>query len=463
MGPTEALAKFALEMDLATVPAEVIRIARRAILDTLGVALAGSREPAGYLIAAQARAQSGPPECVLWGQPGRVDAQSAALANGTVAHALDFDDVNPSMPGHPSVPVLPAVLGMGERLGAPGSAVLAAFIAGVEAECKLGRFSGREAYDLGWHATTTTGVVGAAVGAGRLAGLDLGQMRRAIGLAGSQAGGLRQNFGTMTKPFHVGRAAQSGVLAAELARRGFGASETVIEDEAGYWAVFGRDETLSGSDLGTALGNPFDLISPGIDVKLYPCCASTHAAIDAALACQPPIPAEAIERVVVDVPYSAPLILIHHRPETPLAAKFSLEYCVAAALLDGAVRLSSFSAEAVSRPTVQALLHRVDYRVPDEWRKDANPRTFGSSRVEVHLTDGSVRQAETIIPRGNAENPLSDAELEAKFHSCAAIALGDAGAEQALALIQQIESLIDIRELTAALSAGPTPSGHDLV
>ncbi len=451
MGPTEALAAFAARRGGEPLSAPVVHAARRAVLDCLGVALAGSVEPAGRTIADQAKSQGGAAESTIWGEGSRVSAQNAALANGTSAHALDYDDTSHSMPGHPSVPVLPAVMAVGERLGSSGAEVLEAFAVGLEVECKLGCFTGQETFDAGWHATTTLGVVGATAGAGRLMGLDAAAMSCALGMAVSQASGVRQNFGTMTKPFHVGRAAQSAILAVELVQRGFTASETGIEGMFGYWDMFGGAVNRDGDVLAAALGNPYDVLSPGINFKAYPCCASTHAAIDAALQLSGGLTESAIERVMVDVPYTAPLVLIHHRPATPLAAKFSLEYCVARALLDGRVALGHFAEESVNQPEVQALLRRVEYRIPDDWQKGAGPWKLGHARVEVRLRDGTLRRGETTVPRGDCTNPLSDQELEAKFLECAVLALGDHRAEEALELIRAFERLDNVRRLVAIL------------
>jgi len=270
VGPTEALAAFAVRTSSKELPADVVRSAMRAILDCTGVALAGSMEPASQIMADLARAQGGELECTMWGMRGRTTAQSAALVNGIAAHALDFDDVSRNLPGHPTVSVLPAVMAAGERLGATGADVLAAFAIALEAELKLGKFTGQHSFDIGWHTTTTLGVIGAAVGVGKLLGLDLVQMRRAIGLAVAQASGVRQSHGTMGKPFHVGRAAQSGILAADLAARGFTGSERAVEGEYGYWDMFGGAVSRDGDALAAELGKPFDLVAPGIIYKIYP-------------------------------------------------------------------------------------------------------------------------------------------------------------------------------------------------
>lgn len=458
MGPTEALGRFAVEMDGRSLPAPVVRAARRAILDCIGVALAGSQEPAARIVTAQVLSHGGPAESTIWGpERARTSAQNAALANGTAAHALDYDDYILSMPGHPSAPVLPALMAVGERLGASGADVLAAFLVGFEIETKLGAASGQQAYDVGWHCTSTLGVIAAAAAVGRLLGLDIPKMRHALGIAVSMAGGVRQNFGSMTKPFHVGRAGQSAILAAELARRGFTSSQMAIEGEFGYWDVFHGALDRDGDALARTLGNPFAVERPGVNFKAWPCCASTFGAVDAALQVTGGLSDEAIDSVMVDVPYTAPLLLIHHRPTTPLAGKFSLEYCVAAALLDGRVTMSHFTEEAVRRLGLQSLLRRIEYRVPDDWQKGAGPWKQGHGRVEVRLKDGSVRRGVTSVPKGDAANPMSDEELEAKFLECATLALGEGRAKEALELVRSFERLNDVRRLTERLVV-PAPA-----
>ena len=458
MGPTEALARFAVELDGGSLPVPVLRAATRAILDCLGVALAGVLEPATRIVTAQVLSQAGPAESLIWGAgAARTSAQHAAMANGTAAHALDYDDYILMMPGHPSVPILPAVVAVGERLGASGADVLAAFLVGVEVEAKLGAFSGQEAFDVGWHPTGTLGVLGATAAVGRLLDLDVTQMRHALGLAVSMASGVRQNFGSMAKPFHVGRAAQSGILAAELAQRSFTASQTAIEGEFGYWDMFAGAVNRDGDALARALGHPFAVETPGVNFKAWPCCGSTFGAVDAALQVAGDLSDGAIDRVIADVPYTAPLVLIHHRPTTSLAAKFSLEYCVAAALLDGHVTLDHFTEEAVSRPDLQSLLSRVEYRVPDDWQKGAGPWKQGHGRVEVRLRNGHVRTGVTTVPKGDAANPMSDEELQAKFLDCADLTLGGEGAKEVLELVWSMNRLDDVRRLTDTLDA-PAPS-----
>lgn len=454
MGPTDQITRFVAEFDGTSLAPAVRLAALRSIIDGIGVALAGSVDPAGILIAAQAVSQGGTPEASLWGRSDRVSPQNAALANGTICHALDFDDVSRSMPGHPTTVVLPAVWAEAERRAISGRRLIDAYIAGVEVACKLGRLIGPTSYDLGWHNTSTVGAIGAAAGVGVLAGLNVDATRRAIGIAVSRASGARVNFGSMTKPLHAGLAAQAGILAVELAERGFTASDVSIEGPAGFVALFGDQ---SNREL-PPLGDPFDLVSPGFDLKLYPCCAATHAAIDSARVCGQDINPGDIEQVTVEVPYNTPLLLIHHRPTTSLQAKFSLEYTTAAALLDGTVDLNSFREDSVNRPEAQQLLRKVSYQTPAEWQAGSGNWTLSSARMEVRLRDGSRRSSETIYPTGTAEQPLSTSDLEQKFLSCAEVALGETGAGVVLEALQQLENCDDIRTVSALLTF---PERHD--
>ena len=228
------------------------------------------------------REQGGSTEASVFGHGFGAPAGEAALVNGTSAHALDFDDVNMSMRGHPSVPLLPAVLALGEKIGSSGRELIDAFVLGFEVECKLGRVIGAAHYALGWHATSTLGTLGAAAACARLLRLDMERTQIALGIAASLASGVRQNFGTMTKPLHAGWAARNGVIAATLADRGFTADSAAIEGESGLLHAASGGARLNSRAL-ASLGDPWEIVSPGIGVKLYPCCYATHRAIDAAL------------------------------------------------------------------------------------------------------------------------------------------------------------------------------------
>ncbi|HET7874746.1 MAG TPA: MmgE/PrpD family protein, partial [Methylomirabilota bacterium] len=359
MGATSAIAEFIVKSRWEDCPPAAVAAARWAILDCLGVMLAGSIESPARIVQGVARAEGGAPLATVVGTGRRTGAVWAALANGTAAHALDFDDTNFAMMGHPSAPVLAAGLAAGELALADGRALVHAFLLGFEVETTVAQVINPPHYERGWHATCTLGTLGAAAAAARLLGLDAAQTRTALAVAASQASGLKENFGTMTKPFHAGHAARSGVLSALLAREGWTASEQAIEGPQGFLAVLGadkREETV----LGT-LGAPWKILSSGVAVKPYPSCACTHSIIDGALTLRQAHgirPAE-IDEVTVGVHALVPRILIHARPRTGLEAKFSGEFSAAAALVEGRVGLGTFRDDKAQDPAIRALMERV--------------------------------------------------------------------------------------------------------
>src|SRR5438034_5150577 len=282
MNVTTILADFVAKSRWEDCPASAVAAARGAILDCLGVMLAGSLEPSARILQAVSLAEGGSPLCTVVGAGRRTGAVWAALCNGTAAHALDFDDTHFVLLGHPSAPVLAAALAAGELALADGQALVHAFLLGFEVETTLAAVINPDHYEHGWHATCTLGTLGAAAAAARLLGLDTTQIRTALAVAASQSSGLKENFGTMTKPFHAGHAARSGVLAALLAREGWTASERALEGPQGFFNVLGaggprRPEALD------ALGAPWKILSTGVAVKPYPSCACTHSIIDGAL------------------------------------------------------------------------------------------------------------------------------------------------------------------------------------
>ena len=448
---TRKLATFAVETTYADLPNEAVTQAKRAILDTLGVAIAGSVEPCARIAAEVVQAEEGRPVASVIGQGFAAPARAAALVNGTAAHALDFDDVNESMRGHPSPPLLPALLAVGEETDASGRRLIEAFVLGFEAECKVGRGLGQSHYPHGWHATSTLGTLGAAVVAGKLYDLSIEQMVMAIGIASSLASGSRLNFGTMTKPLLPGAAASAGVLAAQLARRGFTADETILEAPLGFINLFSPARDARPERVLEALGAPFDIVSPGISVKKYPCCFNTHRALDATLALRDEhrIDALRVEGVVVTVPRGSVSAVIHHRPQTGLEGKFSMEYCLAAALLDGRVVLDTFVDSAVQRPEAQALLRRVSTEEVEAAPGDAY------ADVALTLTDGSLLRRRVDQPCGGPSAPLTWDELAAKYRDCAERVIGADATDASLALIADLERLATTADLMRLLAGQP--------
>ncbi len=451
MNVSERLARFVAETE--NLPEEAIDQAKWAVLDTLGVTLAGSREESARTVADWLREQGGRADATVLGRGFRAPVADAALANGTAAHALDFDDVSLPMRGHPSVPLLPAAIAVAEQAGRSGRDLLAAFVLGFEVEAKLGRAIGEPHYALGWHATSTLGTLGAAAACARLLRLDAGQTRMALGIAASLASGLQQNFGTMTKPLHAGWAARSGAFAAGLAARGFTADPRALEGESGFLRAMSGGAEIDLEPF-AVLGEPFEITSSGFGVKLYPCCYATHRSLDAALELRERyrIDPAGIAAVRVEVSRGTLVPLRREPPATGLEGKFSLEYCLAAALVDGGVGLA-FSDEAVSRPAVRELMSKL--RTSEGEEAGAYP-IGGYAEVRIVLRDGAGHSLRVDAPRGDPSRPLSWEELAAKFRDCATGLLSPEGAERSVSLVKRLGELPDVAELTEALTGAPT-------
>jgi 2-methylcitrate dehydratase PrpD len=447
---TTHLAEFVTKSRWEDCPAEAVDVARRAILDCLGVMLAGSVEPAARIVAEVVRTEGGSPLATVVGTPLRTGAVWAALANGTAAHALDFDDTNFAMLGHPSAPVLSAALAAGELAMADGRALVHAFLLGFEVETTMAGVMNPAHYEKGFHATCTLGTMGAAAAAAHLLGLDAAQTRAALAVAASQASGLKENFGTMTKPFHAGHAARSGVLSALLARDGFSASEQAIEGPQGYFAVLSagkRDEQVLES-----LGAPWKILETGVAVKPYPSCACTHSIIDSALELQRThrIRPEQVAEVTVGVNAAVPRILIHGNPRSGLEAKFSGEFSAAAALCDGRVGIQTFRDDKTDDPAIRKLMARVRLVVDPDIPGDLERHMW--TRVTVRLRDGrEVDIAPRPVP-GHPGLPLSMDQLREKFMDCARIVLPEDRADSVRQMVEQLDGCPDLRSLTAILS-----------
>ncbi len=441
---TAALAAFAAQLRPSGLPADVREQVRRALLDTVAVMLAGAAEPCARIVARYAAALQARPEATVVGSSLRTAAAEAALVNGTAAHALDYDDVNEAMMGHPSAPLVPAVLAVAERTDASGAEAVTAYAAGFEVQARVGRMLGPAHYARGWHPTATLGTLGAAVAAGRLLGLDERGMAMALGIATSLAAGCRQQFGTMTKPLHAGLAARNGVTAALLAAEGMMADASALEAPLGFARLYSE-----GADPERALrglGETWTVLDPGIGVKKYPCCDLTHCAVDAALQLRSAHgeAAASARSVEVLVPQGALAPLIHERPSTGLEAKFSMSYCVAAALVDGEVRLATFTDDAVGRQEVRALMERV--RLREEARRAGAGSPF-YAEVALDLGETEAR-AFVDVPRGDARRPLTWEELEGKFRDCAG-ALPGHRVERCLRWIAGLDELPRVADLMA--------------
>ena len=445
-GTTARLSAFVI----GAVPPPAARTrAAAALLDTVGVTLAGASEPAGRIVQRVVAAEGGD-GCRLFGTRQRASATGAALANGTAAHALDYDDMCFVSLAHPSAPLVAAALSAAELTGAPGQAVLDAYIVGFEIEARLGRLMNPRHYQRGWHCTSTLGTLGAAAAASRLLALDAASAGHALAIAASEASGVKENFGSMVKPLHAGLAARNGVLAALLAKDGLTASERAIDGPQGFLAAMDSQRASLDDEIAD-LAVRWEIVDTGITVKLYPSCAGTHPSLDAILDLRQRegFTAADLDRIDIDVDSIMPTVLIYEHPANGLEAKFSMPFCAAAAVAYGCVAIDTFEADRLRDPLIAELMPRVVMRVDPALESAGPPLT--QARITIHLRDGrSVFQAANGA-RGYPERPASDAELSAKFMACARRAIPEASAERALGMLRQIEQVDDVRMLTALL------------
>src|SRR6185503_9376410 len=416
----------------------------------LGVTLAGAAEPSAVAVRGVVRAEGSTPLCTVVGTSLRAAPTWAALANGTAGHAHDFDDTNFALMGHPSAPLLAAALAAAEAETASGRDVVVAYLVGFEISTAVGIALNPDHYTRGWHATSSIGTLGCAAAAAKLLGLDVDQTRHALGVAASLASGLKENFGSMTKPFHAGHAARNGVFAAMLAREGFTSSDTALDGTQGYAAAF--SQTKLGAGAFEALGHEWQILASGIAVKPYPSCALTHSAIDALLAlrAEHALGADQVEDIEVGVNHVVPEVLRHNRPATGLEKKFSMQFCAAEALATGRVEIVSFEEGATAAGTL-SLMDRVrmvvDPTLPDGLEQHA------WTRVTVRLRDGRTLASPPRGASGHPDQPLTDAQLRAKFLGCAAPVLGAGEAEGVAEQLAHLEDVPDIRALTSRLAA----------
>ena len=384
-------------------------LGERAFADTVGVLVAGAADPAVYALAATLDETGGPARSVATGAS--LSTRSAALLDGTAAHALDYDDVDDAIIGHPSAVLVPALLAAGGRDERTGDAVLDAFRVGVEAgRAVAAAMDVRAHYEQGWHTTGTIGALAATAALARLTGLDDDAARRALGVAGSLAAGSRQNFGTETKPLHAGVAASTGVLAVRLAAGGFTADPDQLDGPLGYLA-------LHAARPATPVPARSDDEPPGLNVKLYPCCYYLHSAAEAAIELGHKIDDLAsVTRVEAVVQPGGLAPLIHHRPVDGTQAKFSLEYSTAACLTDRALTFASFTQDAVGRAPVRELMARVEIR--EDPVPPVGPPTDGPFAVMVVHAGDAALTARVDHAEGHATRPVSWPRLREKFDDC---------------------------------------------
>ena len=452
-GQTGAVIDEVAALPLGDLPADAATVARQCMLDWLGCTLAGSREPLAEILATELAAGDGGEggdggedrergESTIVGRRGRVAALTAAVVNGAASHALDYDDTHLAMSGHPTVPVAPAVLALGERLGATGAEVLAAFVAGVETECRVGMLVNPGHYAAGWHATATLGTFGAAAAAAHLLGLDRGRRLHALGIAGTEAAGVKGVFGTMCKPLHAGRAAQAGLLAAMLAARGFTSSTEILEAHQGFGATH-TNEVAPAGDLERVRGR---LLVRDTLFKHHAACYLTHAAIEGAaeLVRNHGLGgAREVAEVRVVVHPSCMDVCAISEPATGLEGKFSLRATVAMALLgDDTADPEAYTDERMRSPELVAVRDRVTVDPVG-----TAPPTVAT--VHVRLENGDEFQATADTGRPAEDLARQGRRLDAKFRALAGPVVGSERAAGIAGMVEGLDELASVRELMA--------------
>jgi 2-methylcitrate dehydratase PrpD len=463
MGLTQEIASFVGKTSYRDIAPEVIDRARGFILDGLGVVVAGSTEKGSRILHDYVRRMGGSGEATVFGSRFSAPAAKAALANGVSGHAMDYDDTQLStskeavygLLTHPTTPVLSAVLAVGERAGISGREMLLAYILGVEVECRIADAIDPRHYQAGFHSTATIGGLGAAMAVGKILRLKEEPLLRTLGLAASMASGLRENFGTMTKPLHAGRAAENGVTAAELASRGFTSAINIIEARRGLFnAMAGGGDA---SKIAGRLGNPYFMVEPGISIKPYPSGSLSHPAQDVILDLvkKHDLRADTIDSVVVGTNSNVPNALIYSIAKTSLEGKFSIPFCMAIAIVERKAGIAQFTDRKVRNPRVVEMMKRVSLVVDPELEALGYDQV--RSRVTVKLKDGRTLEGRADVARGHPEKPMSWDELAEKFRDCCRLVPG-VQTDEAIGLVAALEKQKTIAPLIRALGGRAKPA-----
>ena len=457
MSATEKLARFIVDTGYENIPHNAVEKAKRTALDCLGAALAGVAEPVSQTIAGYVTKLGGPPQASVFGADVKISVQDAALANGSIAHALDYDDCGVKI-GHPSVLVLPAVLSLGEHLGASGRDILTAYIVGLEVEGKLALYADFKLMQARLNHQTWYGSIGAAAACAKLLKLDEAKTRMALGIAANFACGLSANHGSMAGAMAAGNSCRNGVVAALMAREGVTANPNVIEAKNGFYDTLVGPGHYDAERMADGLGKPFYIESPGIGLKKYPSCYHTHRALDGVfqLIGEHRLSDKDIAEVDVGTSERAMRVLAFTEPATPYQAKYSMPYCIAAAVVDRQVTLETFTDHKFEERGILEARKKVHLSFPDVpiWPglADVGPDTeFVGNPVTVRTTDGRSYSARVDIPRGDPALPLTDEELLTKYRDCGRSQLRPDDIERSVGLVLGLEKVADIGTLMTNL------------
>jgi 2-methylcitrate dehydratase PrpD len=458
-GLTRQVAEFVVRTGVEDLSPDLVALGKKSILDGFGLALSGSVARSGELVRRHLDdlgLADGPATVIGAGR--KVAPRFAAFANGVGVHADDYDDTQLAVAKdrvyglltHPTAPALPAAFAVGEAKGATGASFMLAYHLGVEVECKIAEAINPRHYQTGFHATATCGPFAAAAAASKLMGFDVETTQRALSIAGSQSAGLRENFGTMTKPFHAGRAAESGVAAAQFAGFGWTATDKILEAPRGFFSAAGGVYDRTAID--GKLGAPWTFVSPGVSIKPHPSGSLTHPGMTEMMRLirENDIRAENVVRVRVGTNSNMPNALIHHRPKDELQAKFSMEFCMAILLLDRRAGLNEFTDEAVEREDVKRMIEKVDFVVDDE--AEAAGYHLMTSIIDIDLKDGRRISGRADFGKGSPAMPMSYEEVAQKFRENAEFAgMSRSRANEIVELVRRLETLPSIDELAKRL------------
>jgi 2-methylcitrate dehydratase PrpD len=454
-GLTREVAEFIVKTKWKDLPASTLALGKKSFLDGIGLALSGSVAESGHLTQAYLKSLGSKGPATVIGTRMKVSPRFAAFANGVGVHADDFDDTQLAVAKdrvyglltHPTAPALPAALAIGEALGASGKDVMLAYQIGVEVECKIAEAINPRHYQHGFHATATCGTFAAAAAAARLLKLTVEQTMRALSIAGSQSAGLRENFGTMMKPFHAGRSSESGVVAADFAAMGWTATDKILEAPRGFFRAAGGG--FDPAAIVGKLGKPWTFDEPGISIKPHPSGSLTHPGMTEMLRLirQHGIKAADVAKVDVGTNHNMPNALIHHQPKNELQAKFSMPFCIAILLIEGKAGLPQFTDEVVLRKDVQSYLSRINFHVHPE--AEAAGYDKMTTIIDIHMKDGRTISGRADFGKGSPVNPMTYEEVAEKFHGCCDFAKWPKKKAEALvAAVAAIEKVPAIGEVT---------------
>ncbi len=452
MGATETVSNWIVNTSYEDIPPDAIRVAGESCFDLLGVTLAGAVQPVGEIIKKYVAEQGGTPEATVLASRLRSSMPNAALANGTMGHALDYDDFGGF--GHPTVAIFPSLLALGEKIGASGRDLLEAYVIGCELGIALDKGTKYQQMARGFHSTAVLGRIASAAACAKLLKFDQRQTATALGIAGSMAGGLIHNFGTMTKPLHAGMTARDGVMAAQLAGMGLTAGQQVLEHPVGFTNTIIGEGTYDLDEIAGGLGKPFRT-QDDLMIKKYPACGGNHGMLDTILGLmrEHKFDYRDVESLDVDQSFLS-VVMLYREPEDELKGKFSVLYNAAAALVYGEVGVDTFTPEKIQDSRIQETMTKVNLNVRSRWDQ-GSAEVKGATPVRIRLKDGRVLEHATqrgdIL--GSQNNPWGMDSITGKFRVNARLALSDEAVERAIETWSDVSQVKDVGEAVKTLVA----------